>query len=426
MQGRVAVASAVVVAVMQLAAAVDTDAYAGASAAAAGGGVTALQSQVQQALRVSDLEASEEVLRQQLAALQAELDRRESQVAFDHQMHPGLVELEHTTPMPTASFGPVKVPELEYEDFLLLVAIMLIMLIFAVPFMTPWNRFCETRRHKVMPVLAILNFSILAYTLDRLYMISFNTMFFGSVKAFEIFIGSTESLLTGCVALVGLFVAWRFKDRILAFIGIEHGALLVGDFRDWATCWSMKRFHAMEIYILKVEGLPSVKITGENNVFCEASLGYNMEMRTRVHNGAGHRCVFKESFQLNFDPWDTDSRLYISVKNQGLISEEISSVQIGAAKVRKLEEKPMQKGTLGWGATSGSSSARSDQSAWDPKRFTAFDMVPAGTIYLRFVSVAQEEESVSFFECCCGCLFGGSRRAQVTAVSDTALLTAQH
>merc|ERR1712125_293203 len=120
-------------------------------------------------------------------------------------------------------------------------------------------------------------------------------------------------------AMFVLAVFWKFKDRIFEFLGVENGALFTGDLRDWATCWSMHRFQALELCIWKVEGLPSAKISSANDVFAEVRFGYNVNMTTRVHLRAGHSCIFKESMQMNWDPFDRGTRLTLTVKNQGVL-----------------------------------------------------------------------------------------------------------
>jgi hypothetical protein len=60
---------------------------------------------------------------------------------------------------------------------------------------------------------------------------------------------------------------------------ISPGAALIGDYRDWLTCWGMQRFEACEIAIFKLSGFAE----SMNNVFVEVKMGYNIAVRSRQH-----------------------------------------------------------------------------------------------------------------------------------------------
>merc|ERR1719401_1999936 len=177
----------------------------------------------------------------------------------------------------------------------------------------------------------------------------------------------------------------------------------------------MKRFQPIEIFILRAEGLPATRISQKNDVFCEVALGYNMTASTRVHHGAGHTCVFKESVHLNFDPFDLDMRLHLVLKNQGpLGSDIISQAQLGAAQVEQrvveasqnlggdalVHERQGQGGhrLLGWAATA---DMRSEASMWAPNLFKEVDLVPSGRLWIRIVRLPQENEGSWLGWCCC-------------------------
>ncbi len=57
------------------------------------------------------------------------------------------------------------------------------------------------------------------------------------------------------VWLTALFVLWKFKDRVLVAIGVEGSNQILGDYRDWLTCWGMHRFEPMEIFIWKIDDI---------------------------------------------------------------------------------------------------------------------------------------------------------------------------
>mmetsp|Transcript_74450 Transcript_74450/g.155206 ORF Transcript_74450/g.155206 Transcript_74450/m.155206 type:complete len:396 (+) Transcript_74450:203-1390(+) len=375
--------------------------------------------QLEQALRIHSLEADNADLKARLAALESQYELDLGHPAPTPAPSPPSPSLDAADVLEQRTVGTLTIPEQSFEDFALVAALLSMMLIASLPFWSCWARRCETKRHKIFPFLIVIDLIIFVLLMNSMYLVNINTVFFLGVKIFEVMLGSVETLLTDVGAVVALFVAWKFKDRILAFLGVDSAALIFGDFRDWATCWSMKRFHAMEIYFLKVEGLPNASLARDNNVYCEALLGYNLQMRTRVHARGGNHCIFKESVQLNFDPWDTTSKLKLVVKHQGLMNEEICSVQIPTGKVREMEQSASSLAMMN------SLSTRMNGSFWDPSNFTAFEMLPAGKLWLRFVPVQQEERQTSFWECCCGCLFGKREDEVQQTWSDSALLAAE-
>lgn len=308
-----------------------------------------------------------------------------------------------TSAVPTVLVNGVAVKQDAYEVFCFAGALFCMVVLWAIPFMKPFNRCCETRLYKVFPLITLVNLGIFVVTLHRLHTVSFNDLFFSSVEILEIVIAQVEAVLLGCAGFLVLLVLWKFKDRLLEVLGVENAKHLIGEFRDWATCWSMRRFHPIELFIWKVDGLACSKLHSHNDLFCEVSLGYNVNLRTRVHHRAGNGCIMKESIQLNFDPYDTEGRLSLVVKNQDVInSTEICSIQLGVGQIQRLQEQFSADGYLGWGA---SQTSEAVTAAWAPSRFLGMDLIPSGKIYVRFSPVEQDEDA-GFFSCCC------PRRAQ--------------
>jgi hypothetical protein len=296
-----------------------------------------------------------------------------------------------TTALPTVLVHGIKVAEKTWEYGMLAGVITLTILLWVLPLLKPIRRHIESRLFRIMPIITLLNLFILAVALSALDFVAFNDLFFGFVKVLEVGINVTQKALLAAAALAALLLMWKFKDRLLEALGVDNPAMLIGGFRDWATCWSMKRFVPIELFIWKVEGLPSLHLHQANDIYVEVNCGYNNQMLTRVHLRAGHSCSLKESMQMNFDVFDLDTRLYITVKNQDVLgASEIASVQLSAAQVsRNLEPKelnPVDR-TLGWGTTNGAE----ETSAWAESRFKAIELVPAGTIYLRFQPVVDED-----------------------------------
>lgn len=284
--------------------------------------------------------------------------------------------------------GSHQVDQRTYEETILLAVLVFMLGLCLIPFLRPFRYCCETRLHKVYPIITIINLIFLAAALNQLALISFNDFFFGVVNTFEECLERTEQVLIGVAALFAIGVVWKFKDRVFEVLGVENASAIFGDFRDWATCWSMKRFHPLEVFIWKVEGLPSARLHSPNDVFCEVSFGYNVVMKTRVHHRAGHSCNFKETLQLNFDPFDSERRLTLSIKSQEVVgASELAKLQLGAEQVRRLEEPLAEElRSVGWGS-------KADPAVWSPENFRAMDLVPAGKVYVRFMPVPEDSKS---------------------------------
>merc|ERR1712039_992457 len=118
-------------------------------------------------------------------------------------------------------------------------------------------------------------------------------------------------------------------------------------------------------------------------------------MRTRVHENAGHSCVFKETMQFNFDPFDGEAMMTILVRNQDVFgATDIAQLQLGAKQVNRLEEP------LG-GNTSDRLISRAE-GIWQSDRFKCIDLIPAGKIWLRFsyVDASEDTSGDGLFSCC--------------------------
>lgn len=298
-----------------------------------------------------------------------------------------------TVPSPTVLVQGVKLKAGTYEIVILAGVVCIMLLLWALPFMKPIKRCVESRIYKVYPAITLFNLLLFACALNTLNFVAFNDLFFTTVQVIEQVLDTVQKVLIACSALLVLVLFWKFKDRILETLGVDNPQMVVGEFRDWATLWSMKRFYPIELFIWKVEGLPGLHLHQMNDVFAEVTCGYNNVMRTRVHLRAGHGCVFKESLQMNFDHYDTDTRLYITIKNQDVMgSSDIASIQLGASQVHRLMEpdklEPTRR-TIGWGTTSGAT----ENTAWAESRFTPIDLIPAGQIFLRFQPVHDEEKA---------------------------------
>jgi hypothetical protein len=297
-----------------------------------------------------------------------------------------------TQPAPTTIVNGVHVKASTYDYIVLAGASVIMLILWILPLTKPIRGVIEARIYRIYPIITVINFFILAITLSVLDFVEFNDLFFDVVKVIEVVISSTQQVLVACVGFIVVIFLWKFKDRILEAIGVDNPQMVIGEFRDWATCWSMKRFSPIELFIWKVEGLPGIHLHQFNDVFIEVACGYNNVMRTRVHEKAGHTCLFKESMQLNFDKVDSENMFHIEVKNQDVMgASDIASLTMGASKVRELLE-PKGEGLAATNRTVGWNSEAGVKSAWADSRFLHFDLIPAGTIWLRFEPVDEETQ----------------------------------
>jgi len=297
-----------------------------------------------------------------------------------------------TTAMPTEIIAGKHLPVKTADRAILACVVLVMATLWALPLTKPFKQCCEVQKHRVYPVITLFNLCLLGYAAYKLPSITVNDCFFAIVKLLTSVIEKTEKILLGLAALCGLAITWKLKDRLLMSLGIENPSMVIGEFRDWATCWSMKRFQPIELFIYKVESIPASKFHAPNDLYVEIDLGYNTQVRTRVHTRAGHSCVFKESMQLNFDPFDAEAMLTITVKTQDLVGASVlAQKQLNASQVHKLTKPGVNSRQLDWASTT---NART--SIW-AETFEELDLIPAGKLYLRFAPVPSEDTSI----CCC-------------------------
>lgn len=253
----------------------------------------------------------------------------------------------------------------------------------------------ERRQYKFFPMLLLFTAFCFMFTVYLLPGVQFNDVFFLIVHCISLVLTYTETVVMGIVALILLFALWRFKDRVLAAMGVEDSGHLLGDWRDWVTCWSMSRFEPIDVWIWKVTDVPSAKMLTQNHVFIETSMGYNASIRTRVHEAAGNSCVFKERIQLNFDPMDYSSLLVMKVLTQDMIgSTEIGRMSMGCAQVNMTIDHagpplPPESGAMPLRTTAGAG-------IFEEGLFTPMDLTPCGRLWIRLapVQVAPDNPSM--------------------------------
>merc|ERR1712157_467275 len=94
-------------------------------------------------------------------------------------------------------------------------------------------------------------FIFLMYVLRTTKGYDFNDLFLTTVLTAAFILRKVDDVLMLLLYLILLFVLWKFKDRVLAALGVQNSHQIFGDYRDWLTCWGMTRFEPIEIYLWK-------------------------------------------------------------------------------------------------------------------------------------------------------------------------------
>jgi len=188
--------------------------------------------------------------------------------------------------------------------------------------------------------------------------------------------------MTSIVMIAAFIFAVTFKDRIALILGIDHKHLFRCKVRDCLNCWSTARFQPVELFLWKVEDLPSAELFSSNNVFVELFFGYNEPKATRVHNNAGSGCVLKETVQVNFDEEDDEETLFIFVKNQKVMgTTELARAEITTETLKKWVAESKQSGHQTEMFTKG----------WSDKEHLPITLIPRGKLWMRAVAFQEEE-----------------------------------
>lgn len=186
------------------------------------------------------------------------------------------------------------------------------------------------------------------------------------------------------IALIVVFVfVFVFRDRFMAVAGIDYKTIFRFKLRD--VFGVNKR--PIEICIHRVDHLPSASFMAPNNVFIECYLGYNEPMKTRVHNGAGSQCSFKEAIQLNFDEDEFDEPLHLFVKNQKVVGAgELARLELKAEEVAVIEKESIEKKQR-YGAQ------------WTDDAFVCRKLMPKGEIWFRVIPVEDDDDASKTVMC---------------------------
>jgi len=200
-----------------------------------------------------------------------------------------------------------------------------------------------------------------------------------SVKFLGFIVKHVMQCLTSLALIVVACFVFAFKDRILKMLGLDHRTMFRCKLRDCLSC-GVSNIRALELYLWKVEDLPSASMFTANNIYVETYLGYNEPMKTRVHNNAGSACVLKETIQLNFDETDEEESLFLFVKNQKVMgSSELGRLELTPDKVAAVEHLCQEK-------------IRSGDVSWHEGHFVMENLIPRGKIWFHIRPVQDEDQ----------------------------------
>ncbi len=140
------------------------------------------------------------------------------------------------------------------------------------------------------------------------------------------------------VILLSFFLIFILRERIKILLGIEHIYVFKCSTRECLSCFLLSApSRPIEVYIYKVEELPSASLMSANDLYVELGLGSNEKVRTRVRKAAGSSSVIKELLQLNYDDSEEDDKLVISCKHQDVIlASDIASLELSSMDINQI------------------------------------------------------------------------------------------
>jgi len=331
-----------------------------------------------------------------------------------------------TTPGPSAPTSAV-------EEGEVLVVFVLAGIIWALPWFCSnsrlccrcWKR-CLSRRLGCYFMFGfLLNLTLISCVIAAVPDISANDVFFAAVGCLTVFMDQLETVLMQLGILLAMTILYAYRMRLVSLLGFDS-QIIRFELRDFLTCFSMRRFSAIEVSILKAEDLPAG--FGSRTLFLRLVLGCNEPLHSRPRDGCTTTINIKERLQLNYDPEDTSQKLTIMIKQQEVVSAAISQLApltgalVGGVGGLMMAGNPSAGAALGGVAGIGTANslgpevARLDMShsminrfrthatkqqddkgrsmmttapivPWRGDHFMAADLVPQGKLWLRIVDV---------------------------------------
>lgn len=232
-------------------------------------------------------------------------------------------------PLPSEIFTPSPLRDLEDVEMMSAVlAVVLMLSLFFLP------RICLRSRRLsriLAPYLRYYCFFVIFTSIGIfLYVLTvtnirLSMVFLTLIDMVEAILNITKKVVTDVAVVVGVLLLYAYRARLAILFGLEGQQLVRADWRDVATCFSLSRFEVIELSIWKVEDLPpSWGIV--RTAFCQVVNGYNEPMNTRpIDIGRdGTSFTLKETFQLNYDPEDDQTKMSLVIRKQEILSNSIA------------------------------------------------------------------------------------------------------
>lgn len=176
----------------------------------------------------------------------------------------------------------------------------------------------------------IVNLSMLSMVIASEPEIKANDLFFQLVEVVEVVSDKLQEVLMQVGAIVGLFMLYSFRKRLIALLGFDS-QLVKLELRDFLTCFSMTRFKTVEVSLLKASDLPCGY--GSRALFVRVVMGCNEPLHSRPRDGCMTSLNLRERWQLNFDPEDVSQTLSIAIKEQEVVGAAVAQLAPAAGAI---------------------------------------------------------------------------------------------
>eukprot|EP00747_Dinoflagellata_sp_TGD_P166520 gnl/TRDRNA2_/TRDRNA2_189418_c0_seq1.p1 gnl/TRDRNA2_/TRDRNA2_189418_c0~~gnl/TRDRNA2_/TRDRNA2_189418_c0_seq1.p1 ORF type:complete len:402 (-),score=79.40 gnl/TRDRNA2_/TRDRNA2_189418_c0_seq1:236-1441(-) len=275
----------------------------------------------------------------------------------------------------------------------------------------------------------VLNVCLISFIFAFVPHVKANDIFYAAVHLIEKVTDQLEQVLQQLAVLVGVFMLYTFRKKIVALLGFQQ-QMFRADLRDVLTCFTMYRFRIIEVSLFKVQGLQGG--FGPRTLFVRMILGYNEPQHTRPHDNVQNDFVVRERVQLNYDPEDDTQKFAIVVKQQEVVGDAISQMapaagavagllagqftpigpvpgaiggavtgigaanslgkEVGRVELSAAQINRLRQSTSGAGKARPISTHMSTGTPWTDDNYTKVDLVPQGSLWLRIEDLQGDSE----------------------------------
>jgi len=214
-----------------------------------------------------------------------------------------------------------------------------------------WKRCLSRRLGSYFFLGFLVNITMISCVIAWAPDITANDVFFAAVKFLTKFTDQLEDVLMQMGIVVAAGVVYAYRKKLLDLLGFDS-QIIRFDFRDFLTCFSMRRFSAIEVSILKVTDLPTSTF-GSRTLFLRLICGLNEPLHSRPRDGCTTSMSIRERLQLNYDPEDETQNLTIMIKQQEVVSAAVAQLAPAAGALVGGVGGMMMAGQLGAGAVAG-------------------------------------------------------------------------